>query len=57
MEGVEGGAGDKSRLVRDPQVTDRIEGIGKDNSLKTGQISRLVIEDTRESAGPAYSVA
>lgn len=34
MKGVEGRTGDESRLVRDPQVADRIEGIGKDNSLK-----------------------
>ena len=34
MKGVEGRTGDESRLVRDPQVADRIKGIGKDNSLK-----------------------
>lgn len=34
MKGVEGRTGDEGRLIRDPQVADRIEGIGKDNSLK-----------------------
>jgi hypothetical protein len=44
MEGMKGWARDEGRLVGDPEMLDRIEGIGKNNALSN--ISQLRFSPT-----------
>lgn len=42
MEGVQCRSGDEGGLVRDPEVSNRVEGVGEDNSL---QVTSVVFLD------------
>ncbi len=41
VKGMEGGTGDEGGLVSYPDVTDRVEGVGKNNSLRIELTRRL----------------
>jgi hypothetical protein len=47
VEGVQSWAGDQSGLVGDPQVADRVEGVGKDNALETVKRMLQIIQILR----------